>query len=318
MIHIDIQKALRLCSMATNEASPNPLAHLVKCEDGRMVAYGGLFCISVPVAIEVGAAFNPGHLSNFFRTSRKAPAFSLKNGKLSVKEGRERLTIGMFPAEDLPVIDVLSAPQAVEVDMTYLRHALLFTQPDRDPWAMGLTFRDDCVWASDRKSAYAAVLALGEEEPFALHRDAITALTKMPGVVTGFSRFARMVKFSFDDGCTLTTHEMTDLVPETVAGFFSRDFDNIGFDKAVAFEINKVRADHVYFQNGSLAYKLENQGEGAFDKAYSSPMNFSLDKTYLDRLLAVGHDLCVCEGVIQSAAGEECAVTTVWGEGAHP
>jgi hypothetical protein len=318
MKFIDIQKALKICAMATNPASANPMAHLVKLDDGFMSAYGGLCCIRVPVGVEVGAAFNPGQLGNFFRKERKAPAFSLKGGKLHVKEGNERLSVGMFPPEDLATIDVLSDAAPVEFPIDYLRHALLFTVPDRDPWASGVTFRDDCMWTSDRKSAYAASCPLFENEEFAIHRDAATLLTKMPGKVIGFARFAKLVKFEFDSGVSLTTHEMIDVVPETVAQFFGLDFSPIGFDNDVAKEITKVRADHVYFQNGSLAYKLENQGEGCFEKAYTSKMNFSLDKDYLDRLLAISPDLEVCQGAIRSSFGEECGVTTVWGEGQHP
>jgi hypothetical protein len=100
-----VKSALQLCTLALNPRSPSPTATTVKVEGGFMKAYGGLMCIQVPVTQEIGAAFNPALLKTFFRRERTTIAYTVKFPKLTLREGKERLTVNCMPCEDVVIID---------------------------------------------------------------------------------------------------------------------------------------------------------------------------------------------------------------------
>jgi len=101
----DMKTALQLCSLAVT--SNSAVSGMVRVADGFIQAFGGIFTISVPTTINIGCCFNPVAIAPFFRKERSAIAYTIKNEKLILTEGKERLTVRCLPPEELAIIDNL-------------------------------------------------------------------------------------------------------------------------------------------------------------------------------------------------------------------
>lgn len=268
-----MKTALQLCALATNPSAPSPTASMVKVEDNHLIAFGGLFCIRIPVSAPVSCAFNPQLALAFFRKERKSYACSVKAGKLVFQDGKERLSLRCLPPEELPTIDVLAPPTPCVIDKAALKVVADIVSPTHHRTeAQGINFRDGMALGTDSYVFGAAVLDEGfPDVRFNVHVDAVRALLRMRGKITGIAVETSMVKFFLDDGSSLTTLRLVGELPGEVVDLLRTPCDPLTAEEqhiadmlGTAPEAYKFKAGHVYYTledsaaEGDLGFDLGN------------------------------------------------------------
>lgn len=309
-----MKSSLALCSLALNPAAPSPTASMVRIADGRMEAFGGVFCISVPCKVDIGACFNPSLFSTFFRKERTKVAYTLKKGKLTAQEGKEKLTIPCLPPEDMVTIDVLGEPDPVELDLSFLKVAADIVDPAHyKPACQGVSFRNGMLEATDGKLLVSAITDL-EAPDFILPVDTAKALLKFKSPIIGINVWedGSMVKFYHKDGSTLTSLLIEGELPDT-SQFYAGDWTPLKLKDAADFA--KIDCERVIFENGNATY-VQEKSRGVIEGVCNPAVAATLTKRSLDTLLRISDDLRVekslsrvmavsemCRGISTTLAG---------------
>lgn len=284
--------ALQLCSLALNPQAPSPTASMVKIENGHMTAFGGLFCVSVPQPVEVGAAFNPALASTFFRKERKAVAYTIDKGKLTMKEGKEKLSIPCLPPEDLVTLDVLEDPIPAELDLTHFRSLVDVINPANSRvWAQGISFRYGMMEATNDSVIISAISGLPDEVEFNLPVDSAKALMKFKSQIIAISASERAVKFSFKDGSSLTSLVIIEQLIDT-SRFYAGEWVPLKLKETE--DLLKLECHSLIFEKGNATY-LQEKSRGVIEGVVDPGVSVSVFKEPLDRLLRISSDIRVSE-----------------------
>ena len=287
-----MKHALQLCSLALNPSAPSPTASMVKIENGHMTAFGGLFCISVPQPVEVGACFSPSLAATFFRKERKAVAYTIDKGKLTMKEGKEKLSIPCLPPEDLVTLDVLEDPFQAELDLTHFRSLVDVINPANSRvWAQGISFRYGMMEATNDSVIISAVSGLPDEVEFNLPVDSAKALMKFKSQIIAISASERAVKFSFKDGSSLTSLVILEQLIDT-SKFYEGPWTPLNLKDTE--DLLKIECDSVGFQNGNAAY-VQEKAKGVIEGISAPGITVVVGKESLDRLLRISSDIRISE-----------------------
>lgn len=302
-----MKNSLALCSLALNPNAPSPTASMVRISDGRMEAFGGTFCIAVPCPVDVGACFNPSLFATFFRKERKAVAYTLKKGKLTAQEGKEKLTIPCLPPEEMVTIDVYGDPTPVELDLTYLKVCADVVDPVESRVAMqGVSFRNGMMEATNGRIIVSAVTEL-EFPEFILPVDSAKALMKFKSPVTGMAVWedGNMVKFFHKDGSTLTSLLIEGELPDT-SPFYAGEWSPLKLKDAADFA--KIECERVIFEDGNATY-IQEKSRGIIEGVCATGVAVTLSKKALDTLLRVSSDIRVESRLTRvMAVSENCRV----------
>lgn len=275
-----MKSALQLCSLALNPASPSPTATCVRVENGLMQTYGGKFTISVPCNHEIGAVFNPRALSTFFRKPRTRVAYTIKFPKLTVSEGKERLTINCLPPEELVIIDNIETPVPANLDLKMLKTCAELCLTEGKLYALGVTFRDGAMMSTNNEVFFCGQSGLSEDYSFIIHKDAALALCKFKSEVTHISKNNHTIKFIFKDASSLCAHLLTEQIPN-----IDPLFDGHWSDFKIKEDISTLDCDVVEVRDNNLYYHTETtigELEGAVDgniqfKCSKKSLNYMLD-----------------------------------------
>ena len=306
-----MKTALALCSTALNPLAPSPTATMVKLDDGFMTAYGGTFCIRVPMKVEVGACFNPATVATFFRKERKAVSYTLHKKKLVLQEGKEKLSVPFLPPEEMPTLDVLSKPRKVTFDMTYLKIASDVVDPAHIKLcAQGVQFRYGMLEATNGRTIVAAVTDFDDEIEFNLPVASAKALLRFKSEVVGIASDTNTVKFLFKDGSSLTSlcicEELIDTSP-----FFAGDWEPLKLQGEVAKDLLSIPCDDVIFYNGNITY-IKDLSEGELTGAVAKNFDIKVAKENLDVMLRVSADIRLSDdGNRLMAVSDSCRVISV-------
>lgn len=303
-----MKNALQLCSLALNPLAPSPTASMVKLDDGFMVAYGGTFCIRVPMPVEVGACFSPSIVANFFRKERKAVSYTLHKSKLVLQEGKEKLSLPFLPPEEMPTLDALSEPVDVELDMTYLKVASDIVDPAHAKLcAQGVQFRYGMLEATNGRVVVGAKLGIDEDLEFNLPVASAKALLKFKSPVVGIAQDQGVVKFVFKDGSSLTSLCICEELVET-GPYFAGDWEPLGLKAEVAKDLLTIDCDTVFFYDGNVTY-TKDVSDGVISAGSKKGFDFGVSKDNLDTMLKVSADIRISDdGNRLVAVTEKCRV----------
>lgn len=278
-----MKDALKLCSLALNPSSPSPFATMVKVESGRMVAYGGLFCISVPVSQDIGAAFNPALLRTFFRKERPQVAYTIKFPKLTVSEGKERLTINCLPAEDLSIIDNIETPVPCTLNMKNLKTAAeLIDTTNTRIFAQGVAFRDGMMMSTNNAVFF---MAEAPEGDFNVPKEAILALCKFKSPVVAISKNNHTIKFICDDGSSLCSNLIQDRFPD-IDFLFEGDWSEFEIKE----DLKPLECEDVEISGGVVKFYTDGS-VGEISDIVSGDAEIRCKKKYLNYLLEISSTL---------------------------
>lgn len=296
--------ALRLCSLALNPTAPSPTAQMVKVDDGMMSAYGGVFCVRVPVKQDIGAAFNPKALGNFFRKERAKVAYTIKFPKLTVSEGKERLTINCLSPDELPIIDNIEIPLKCSLNKANLKMAVEVLESNVHEFARGVTFRDGAVLSTNNKVFFIGASELPDDLEFGIPKEAAIALTKFKSDVVSLSKNNHTVKFIFSDGSSLCSHMLEEKFPS-----FDALFEGDWQEFSITEDITSLECDHVVLRDGSVFYHSPDT-IGELVGAVEGSVEVSCMKKFFDCLYRVNSEMEYVPGQRIKAVGEDCMVIT--------
>lgn len=294
-----MQQALKLCSLALNPQSPSPTSTMVKVDNGFLQAYGGKFCIRVPVDQDIGAAFNPRLLATFFRKERKTPAYTIKFPKLTVSEGKERLTINCLPPEDLVIIDNIETPVPCTINQANLKIAAdLIDTANVNPFALYVTFRDGAMISTNNKVFFMGESGLPEDMSFNIHKDAALALGKFKSEIVAISKNNHTVKFIFADKSSLCAHVGAIDFP-AIDFLFEGDWQEF----VISTEVADLVCDYVKIAGDRFSFHTEGS-IGELEGAVEGSAEVVCKKSYFDSLLSLNNQLSFIPGQRLRADGE--------------
>lgn len=307
-----MKEALATCTMALNPTSPQPTASMVKIERRMMMGYGGTFCIRVPVSYDIGCCFNPKAITAFFRKDRKKFSCTVKNGKLILQDGKEKVTTSCLPAEEMVTLDALSAPVECTLNRNLLKRCADAVDPAHAAVVLqGVVFRYGVAEATDAKLLVSALSGVPEDFPeFILPVESAKALCRMKGTVVGLAKDVGAVKFLFDDGSSLTSGIISGAFPET-SQFFDGDWETLGIEDA-ADDLLKIDCDRIHFREGSIFYVvLDSLGhptaEGELPVNCNPNISAILHSRFAKHLLTTSSDVRVRDSYFQ-AFSDDCRV----------
>ena len=285
-----MKKELALCSLALNPQAPSPTASMVRVNEGRMESFGGTFCISIPVSVEVGCCFDPTVVSTFFRKERKLVSYTLHKKKLILQEGKEKLSVAFLLPEEMPILDVLAKPVAVEFDMTFLKVAADVVNPSHHKLScQGVQFRQGMLFSGDGHIVVAAVTDFPDNLIFNLPVASAKALLRFNSKVVSIGLDSHAVKFYFADGSSLTSL----LICEeflNVNALFDGEWDSLKLTEDLAKDLLSISCDKVIFYKGNAIY-TKGASEGQLTNCCEKTLDFIVNKTNLDTLLKVSSDI---------------------------
>lgn len=296
--------ALKLCSLALNPSSPSPTANMVKVEDGFMSSYGGIFCIRVPVDQDIGAAFNPRAMATFFRKERDKVAYTINFPKLTLRHGKERLTINCLAPEELPIIDNIETPVPCTLNVKNLKFATDILEAGTPEFAGGVTFRDGGMLSTNNKVFFAGASGLPENISFGIPKQSAQALLKFKSDVVALSRNGQYAKFIFKDGSSLCSHLLSEAFPD-ITPVFEGEWKPF----LIKENLSKLDCEYVHIRDGSIFYHTTDT-IGELVDAVTGDVDVACDKKFFDCLLAVSSSLELVPGHKIKAEGDGCVVVS--------
>jgi hypothetical protein len=284
---------------------------MVKVDDGFMVAYGGTFCIRVPMKVEVGACFSPTVVATFFRKERKAVSYTLHKKKLVLQEGKEKLSVPFLPPDEMPTLDVLSNPHKVTFDTTYLKIAVDVVDPAHIKLcAQGVQFRYGMLEATNGRCIVGAKTGFDEELEFNLPVASAKALLRFKSEVVGIAQDQSAVKFIFADGSSLTSLLICEELIETTQ-YYRGEWTPLKLKSEIAKDLLSIDCDDVIFYGGNATY-IKDTAEGELSGACGKDFDIKVSKENLDVMLKVSADVRLSEDKNRlMAVGEKCRVVSV-------
>jgi hypothetical protein len=281
---------------------------MVKLDGGFLTAFGGTFCVRVPMKVEVGACFSPALVTTFFRKERKAVSYTLNKGKLVLKEGNEKVSLPFLPPEEMPTIDVLSKPHKVTFDMTYLKLAADVVDPAHSKiFCQGVQFRYGMIEATNGHCIVGAKTGFNEDLEFNLPVASAKALLRFQSEVVGIAQDYGVVKFIFADGSSLTSLVISEELLET-AECYKGDWTPLKLKPEAAKDLLSIVCDTVIFYQGNATY-IKDMSEGEIAGVCGKGLDIRVSKENLDVMLKVSADIRLSEdGNRLMAVSEKCRV----------
>lgn len=311
-----MKSALTLCSLALNPAAPSPTASMVKVEDGFATAFGGLFCIRVPVEQALGCCFNPAAAKTFFRKARKQVAYTVKKNKLILQDGKEKLSIGCLPPEEMVTLDVIAKARPVSLSKQLVRYVADVVDPANPRAALhGVTFREGALIGTDNKIFVMADVEFPEDLTFTLHKDACVALSKMKGDIETVSTDGHAVKFGFSDGSSLTTLRLVEDIPEVVDAVFGGKWHKLPLTESVVEDLITIDCHTFRFKDGALSYWSEDKASvGELGVKVPADLQAAIMQKGFSRILKNGGTISYADNQsrIRSVNENVCVVSTIW------
>lgn len=289
---------------------------MVKVEDGFATAFGGLFCIRVPVEQALGCCFNPAAAKTFFRKSRKQVAYTVKKNKLILQDGKEKLSIGCLPPEEMVTLDVIAKARPIELSKSMLRYVADVIDPANPRACLhGVTFRDGAMIGTDNKVFVMAFVDFPEDLTFSLHKDACVALSKMKGDIQTVSTDGHAVKFTLSDGSSLTTLKLIEEIPPVVDTVFAGKWHKIPLSDAVVEDLTTIDCHTFRFKDGALSYWSEDKASvGELGVKVPADLNAAITQKNFSRILKNGGTISYADNQsrIRSVNENVCVVSTIW------
>ena len=279
-----------------------------------MVAFGGLFCIRVPVAQALGCAFNPSAVKTFFRKERKAIAYTVQKNKLVLQEGKERLRVGCLPAEDVVTLDVVAPVKKATLDLKLLKYVsdVIDTTNSRTS-AHGVNYVNGMLVGTNNHIIIAAFVNLPKGLSFNIHKDACAALAKFKSPVVGIAFDERATKFVFEDGSSFSVLNIVEMLPD-FNNVFTYAFTSLGMKEDLIEDLLKIDCHSFVFKEGTIVYQNEDKSStGEIDAKLKNKFTARILRGDLGYVLRNRGDIRVSEtgNMLQSVNEDVCVIASL-------
>ena len=252
-----------------------PTASMVKLQDGRLWAYGGAFCISVPFQSNLECAFLPAAVSNFFSRERAGVSLTVAKQRLYLRDGRAEVAVAVLPAADMPVLAVLGGDLAeFPSDLSNLKYVAKNCVPGSADFRQAVLFRGGVSYGCGMFSAMRSDgIDCGED--VLITPEAAQAVAANDSGIVRVSLDAQAVEFEFTDGTRIACRRLTIPIPNTVELVFDGDAHEVKLDpaflkEAVGYNAVKMDGDMEvltvwsFEQDGSVTFQTPRGDTGRF------------------------------------------------------
>jgi len=282
---------IRTVMKACNPNGTQVEAGMVKFQQGHLIGYGGVFCIQAPVEVSAECAFNPKTLLAFHRKNRDGCSYTVKDGKLILRHGRERVTMKCLPPAELAIIDVFKdkkktkgisnkAAKILErcIDSSHHNHCY-----------QGALIRDGYVVATNGQIMFALKVKTLREIDCVVPYDTIKFIAGHKPNMTHYAFDGSNIKFWFEDGISVTSRIIDSDGYVDVFAVFDKEFDDVLIDADTVNDIKSLGSEYIGVSNNKILYQIGNDdiGEIILNDDDAELYNFTVMKNYLDILLEI-------------------------------
>lgn len=283
--------ALAMKACETN--SPSATASWMKFQGGNLCAYGGTFCVQIPCGVDLECAFIPSSLLAFYRKERKGVSYTLKDDKLIVKAGREKMTIKTLPSSDMPLIDVHKPPTKVKrflpkkaikailgcIDPAEPRHCL-----------QGMCLRNGLAIGTDGKVLLAVSTKLDKGITCVVPTETLKFLASLDEDVCAIATDNLHIKFILPSGMTVTSRTLlADEYPDIRHLIKLDSMEEITLHPDMHEEIKGLKCDRIEVSNYAVTYSMGNDtsfGQINLDSG-SKEFRITVNRFYFELMLSL-------------------------------
>ena len=280
----------------------SPTSRMVKIQDGRLWAYGGAYCISVPIQSDLDCGFYPEPVAAFFSSPRIGYSLTSKNGRLYMKHGKTEVSTPILPASEIPVLAVIGNPLACE-PITTLAKAAKIALPGAADYRQAICFRDQQIYAAGLSLAFASSGLSFAHPDFYITPEAAIAIGSQDCPITGVTYDRMAIQFDFTNGVRIAARLLELDFPPTVATIFEGEKEApIEMDAEIIREILSYRLSEKdmsgaiidllwSFKDGNISFRGPNDNTGTFEDAYNGEVEFRIKGENLRKILETKADL---------------------------
>lgn len=254
-------------------------ARMVKLQSGRLWAYGGSFCLSVPYDCPLECAFLPKPVQAFFSIDRDGYTVTQKDNVLVFRHGKSEHKVKTVPAHTMPVLQVIGPRVEVTEQIENLDIVASLSRNNEADFTQAAWFRDGNIYAMRRRSVCFATAGLPEEvEMFGIQGEAVHVMSTVKSPLRFVVMDQTAVQFEFEDGTWLAARKLDGLEPPDFGSLFivedDNNFQQIEFTTEAVEEVRNTRLfnedeqnrqDMIWFgENGILAYLVPGGAQGQY------------------------------------------------------
>lgn len=283
------------------ENATSPTSRMVKVQGGRLFAYGGTFCLSVPCALDLDVGFLPEPVLNFYEIPREGEVITVSDGHLKITAGGRSVRIPCLPAGDLPIIDVLRPPSGTTLDIDNLRRALTFVDVMDDYHQFhGVSFVAGCLHAGKIGRVFTGASGLTEDlQPFRLPVASVEGILKVDSPITTFYMDQDAVRLDFEDGTRLVSRRLEDEWPKSSNGIFAANGAEFSVKEEALKEILKTKCHSWRLGTDGSASHFGEGSEGVVEEVTTGVEGeFCIHHTSLELMLGLGTSLEVTDRAV--------------------
>lgn len=275
---------------ACNPLSPQVTASMVKFQGGHLIAYGGTFCIQIPVPVDLDCAFKPQTLLAFYRKERDGASYTAKGGKLRVKHRRETVTMKCLPSEEMAIIDVMKEPKDTKwIPRGAMKSLIECVDPASTNISMqGICLRDGMFAATDGK----VMLAIPSDIKgisVVLPIDTVKFLATCEESVTGWAFDGASFKLWFEGGMTVCTRVISAGEYPNINRIFEQDLKPFFISEKVVDDIKNLSCDMIELTPKGVRYISEDDDDsiGTIKATVEGDYRFAVRKKSFDAIFKI-------------------------------
>ena len=266
---------------------------MMKFQDGRLITYGGTFCVAIPCGIDIECAFLPQSLLAFYRKDRNSVSFTMKDeGRMVVRSGRESMTIKALPSEGMPIIHVHRGGTKVKkfLGAKALKAMLGCIDPAEPRMCLqGMCLRKGLAIGSNGKVVLAIVTGLPKDLTCTIPTETLKFLSSLDEDVCEIAFDGLNIMFTFPSGMTVCSRTLlADEYPDV------RHVTNVANVKAVKLhpdtleEIQGLKCDSIKITNDGVRYMVGNDSSvGEIKLEAEGEFNITVNKKWFELMLGL-------------------------------
>lgn len=273
---------LRVKSALAGPNATSPTSRMVKVQDQRLWAYGGAFCLSVPITSAMNCGFLPHRPEEFFSSPREGCSITEQDGEVIFKHEKDVVRVKCLPAHEIPSLAAIGIKRPVETPLTHLDDLGKTCFATSAGFHQAVHFKEQMIYAA-HQSVCLSVQGLQWDHPyFAIPAAAASALGAVKATLVDFILDRCSAQFEFDDGTILAARLIDGLPMPDLAAVFSEGQESAtpveitegAVKKLLKFRLKEVSENGVTtdglweFQNGDVNFVGPDGATGECGGAY--------------------------------------------------
>lgn len=278
-------------------------SRLVKHQDNRLWAYGGAFCLSVPITSSLECGFRPDPVLAFFHCEREDITITEQPGYLILKAEKPKphqVKVATLPSHQIPVLQAVGQKVPILTQLNHLDIVAKLCRNNTADFTQGAWFHGGMIFAVPNHGFCFSCDGLPPGCPdFGITSDAMLALSRVKSPLTHFLWDQQCVQFEFEDGTWLAARTLEGLqTPRFLSIFESEEpavpieFDPVIVEEILHYKLSGEEAGQVldmlwHGKDGHLTFTAPDNTTGVFEDAYEGGEEFAIKGESLRMVLAL-------------------------------